>query len=99
MSGKENRRASRSKHDSVLEIYDAEGHFIVGVGRLVNFSKVGVCFSSTKDLAKGDRLRSRIRLLKHGALDISARVMWVKKRPNTNYYGLEFDSVQKLRPD
>ncbi len=98
MSSTEKRRASRSKHDSVLEIYDQEGHFITGIGRLVNFSNVGVCFSSTKVLAKGERLRARLRLLKEGTLEVSARVVWTKKKPNSRVYGLEFDTVQKLRP-
>jgi len=97
MTSKEKRRAIRSKHDSVLEIDDAEGHFIIGVGRLVDFSNVGVCFSSTKALAKGERLRARLRLLKEGVLEISAHVVWIKERPNAKLYGLEFDSVQKLR--
>ncbi len=97
MKTNEKRRAARSKHDSVLEIFDTEGHLIVGVGRLVDFSNVGVRFSSTKVLAKGERLRARLRLLKEGVLEIAAHVVWVKKRPNTKLYGVEFDSVQKLR--
>jgi hypothetical protein len=97
MKTSENRRAKRSKHDSVMEIFDVDGNLIVGVGRLVDFSNVGVCFASTKTLAKGDRLRARLRLLKEGVMEIAAHVVWVKKRPNTKLYGVEFDSVQKLR--
>ena|SRR5258708_18135774 len=97
MNSKENRRAARARHDSVIEIYDLEGHFITGIGRLVNFSTVGVCFSSTKVLGKGDRLRARLRLLKEGSLEVSAQVVWTKKKPNSRLYGLEFDTVQKLR--
>ena len=96
MNAKDKRQGPRDKHDSVLEIFDAEGHFIVGTGRLVNFSKVGVCFSSTKVLAKGERLGARLRLLKEGKLEISAHVVWVKKMSNINQYGLAFDSVQKV---
>src|SRR5258706_2154813 len=96
MASKEIRQASRSKHDSILEIFDTEGHLIVGIGRLVNYSNVGVCFSSTKILAKGDRLRARLRLLRDGTLEASARVVWVKKRPNSMLYGIAFDSIQKL---
>jgi hypothetical protein len=98
MASKEKRRAPRSRHDSVLEIYDHEGRFITGIGRLVNFSTVGVCFSSTKTLTKGERLRARVRLLKEGSLEVSAHVVWSKKKPNTILYGLAFDSVQKIRP-
>jgi hypothetical protein len=95
---KEKRRAARSKHDSVLEIYDEDGDLLTGIGRLVNYSSVGVCFSSTKSLAKGDPLRVRLRLLKEGALEISARVVWVKKKTNTTLYGAEFDVVEKISP-
>ncbi len=93
---KEARRAPRSKHDSVLEIYDANGHFIEGVGRLVNFSNVGICFSSTKDLAKGARLRTKIRLLREGMMEIAAHIVRVEKKLHTNLYGVEFDDVQKF---
>ena len=97
MSVKDKRRASRSKDESVLEIYDMDGQLIKGIGRLVNFSNVGVCFSSTKMLFKGERLRARLRLLKQGMIEVSARVVWAKKKPNSQLYGLEFDTVQKLR--
>lgn len=98
MNPQDKRRAVRSKHDSVIEIYDTEGRFIKGTGRLVNFSKVGICFSSTHPLALGEPLRARLRLLREGALEISARVVWTKKRPAGMLYGLAFDAVQTIRP-
>ena len=98
MGYNEKRRAPRASHDSVLEIYDSGGHLIIGIGRLVNFSNVGVCFSSTKVLAKGQKVVARIRLLKEGALEVSARVVWMKKRPNSVLYGIEFDTVQQIQP-
>ncbi len=94
----EKRRAPRARHDSVVEIFDSEGHLIIGIGRLVNFSNVGICFSSTKVLEKGKPLVARVRLLKEGALEVSARVVWVKKKPNSMCYGIEFDSIQKIQP-
>ena len=97
MNPRDKRRAPRSKHDSVLELYDEEGHFITGTGRLVNFSKVGVCLSTTKTLKTGERLRARLRLLREGTLEVSARVVWAHKKPNTVLYGLAFDSVQHIR--
>ena len=96
MNPKDKRRATRSRHDSVMEIYDESGHFIMGTGRLVNFSKVGVCIASTRALAPGERLRARLRLIREGVLEVSARVVWFKKKPNINLYGLAFDSVQKI---
>ena len=98
MRPEEKRRAPRARHDSVLEIYDAEGHLIIGIGRLVNFSNVGVCFSSTKVLAKGQKLHARLRLLKEGALEVTAKVVWMQKKSGANLYGLEFDTVQKIEP-
>lgn len=98
MRAKELRRAPRAQHDSVLEIYDDSGHLIIGIGRLVNFSNVGVCFSSAKVLRHGQKLHARMRLLKEGALETSAKVVWVKKLPHTLLYGIEFDSVQKIHP-
>jgi hypothetical protein len=97
MKPKEKRRAVRTRHDSILEVYDQEGHFITGIGRLVDFSKVGVCFRTTKILSVGERLRARLRLLKEGTLEVSASVVWVQKKSNSMLYGLEFDTVQKIR--
>jgi hypothetical protein len=97
MNPKDKRRAPRSRQDSVLEIYDSDGHFIMGTGRLVNFSKVGVCISSTKALRLGETLRARLRLLGEGTLEASARVVWVRKKPQAMLYGLAFESVQALR--
>jgi hypothetical protein len=97
MKSKEPRRAPRTAHDSVLELYDEGGHFITGTGRLVNFSKTGVCFSTTKILKTGERLRAKLRLLREGTLEVSAQVVWVRKASNTMMYGLSFDTIQEIR--
>lgn len=90
--GKENRRAPREHHDSVMELFDEDGRFITGIGRLVNVSTVGVCFSSTHKLEKGEHIRARLRLLKTGPLEVEGHVVWVRKRPNSILYGVAFDS-------
>ena len=53
---------------------------------------------------KGDLLveldpidEERVRLLREGALEVSARVVWIRKKPNSFLYGLAFDSVQQIR--
>ncbi len=97
MNPKDKRRAPRRKHNSVLELFDKEGHFITGTGRLVDFSKVGVCFSTTKVLKMGELLRARLRLLSEGTLEVSAKVVWIRKQPNTILYGVAFDAVQQIR--
>jgi PilZ domain len=97
MNPKDKRRAARRRHDSVMEIYDSSGHFIMGTGHLVNFSNVGVCISSTRVLQIGAALRARLRLLREGTLEVSAHVVWARQKPNTTLYGLAFDAVEKLQ--
>ncbi|OGR44249.1 MAG: hypothetical protein A2X28_01745 [Elusimicrobia bacterium GWA2_56_46] len=82
----------------MLEIFDSSGKLIPWSGRLINFSMSGACFAARQVLAKGDRLSARLRLLNKGALDISAHVVWCRKKENTNLYGIQFDSVKNARP-
>lgn len=96
MGTPENRRAPRAKHDSVLEIFDESGHLITAVGRLVNFSSVGACFSTTKVLDKGEWFRVRLRLLKEGKMEARARVVWSRRKTNAILYGIEFEKVKRI---
>ncbi|MBU2572980.1 MAG: PilZ domain-containing protein [Elusimicrobia bacterium] len=98
MPAEDKRRAPRQRHDSVLELYDEFGKLIVGIGKLVDFSMVGACFSTTKLLADGERVNARLRLLQEGVLDISAHVVWSRRQANATLYGIEFDLVRKARP-
>jgi hypothetical protein len=93
MASRENRRSPRTRHDSVLEIFDDSGHLIAVIGRLVNVSSVGLCFSSVRSMAIGAKIHARLRLLKEGKLDIEGRIVWVKKKINAAFYGVEFDAV------
>ena len=90
-------RAPRKNHDSVLEIYDHEGNLVTGIGRLVNVSASGACFSSTQSLASGEKLHVRIRLLDEGPLEASATIVWTRKQRNTTQYGLSFTNVKKAK--
>ena len=98
MPDKDSRRAPRRRHDSVLEIYDERGKLVVAVGKLVDFSMAGACFSTTQILANGEKIRARLRLLQEGVLDISAHVVWSRKKNNAILYGIEFDVVERPRP-
>ena len=97
MNPKDKRRAARRKQDAVLELYDVDGHFITGTGHLVDYSDVGIRFSSTKKLAPGEAVCARLRLINEKALEVSARVVWIREKPNMTLYGLAFDAVQKIR--
>jgi len=98
MRSKDNRRDPRKRHNSVLEIFDGTGKLIAGSGRLVDWSPSGARFSSAMDLACGALVRARLRLLDKGALDVSARVVWRRKGPGMNQYGVQFDSVKSVHP-
>jgi len=96
MTSRDNRRSPRKHHDSVLEIFDESEHLIAAIGRLIDVSTVGLRFSSTKTLHKGDKIHARLRLLKEGTLEIHGRVVWMKKKIATTVYGVEFDRVNTL---
>jgi hypothetical protein len=91
----EKRRAERTRHDSVFELYDGAGRLIDAAARLVDLSSVGAKFAGTMDLPKGGRIRGRARLLRTGALDIAGRIVRVDRGTNVTYYGIEFDSVRR----
>src|SRR5271157_1514487 len=93
MADKEKRRAARRSHNSVVEIYDDAGRAIADVARLVDFSDVGACFSSPHVFSLNQQLRLRLRLLREGRLYIRARIIWARKKTNTNLYGIEFEKV------
>lgn len=90
-------RAPRDRHDSVGEIFGADGS-LLDTGRLVDFSKTGAAFFSMKVMKPADRFRLRVRLLEKGVLDISAQVVWTRKEGAGNLYGLKFESVRQVFP-
>jgi hypothetical protein len=96
MTDKENRRATRRTHNSVVEIYDDSGNAIAETARLVDYSDVGACFSTPKEFAVNQLLRLRLRLLREGRLYIRARIVWAKKEANTIFYGVEFEKVHNV---
>lgn len=94
VSGKENRRAPRKKHNSVLELLDPQTHQVQNITRLVDVSTVGLCFSSPHEFKVGTKLSGRLRLLKEGVLLIQGHVVWVRRESNVYLCGLAFDSVR-----
>ncbi len=97
MNGKDKRRAPRSRHNSVIEIFDAEGK-VAATARLVDFSDVGAAFSVGDPLVMPDRFRARVRLFDRGVLEAEARVVWVKRDKNVTRYGIAFDSLTRVHP-
>lgn len=95
--GMEKRRARRDNHDSVIELFGDDAS-LKGTGRLVDYSKSGVSFTSEENFAKGDKLKARLRLLGKGVLDVHGEVVWARLENNRKLYGVRFDSVQNVHP-
>lgn len=91
----EKRRAPRTKHDSVFEIFDESGKRVACVAILSDVSTTGASFRSTRAFAKGERVYARLRLLREGVLDIAGRIVRVKDFSNNTLYGVKFDAVHR----
>lgn len=91
------RAARRDKHDSVIELFDGAGA-LKGTGRLADFSKTGVSFTSDEPFEKGEKLKARLRLLGRGVLDVTGVVVWARPEKGRKLYGVKFDSVQTVHP-
>ena len=96
-SPSEKRRSPRTKSDCVLELYDESGHFITGVGKLLDLSTVGARFSSRGALEVGDLLKARLRLPK-AKVELPAKVVWVRARHADKLYGIEFQIPLAIKP-
>ncbi|MCX5785014.1 MAG: PilZ domain-containing protein [Elusimicrobia bacterium] len=98
MNDKDKRRAPRDRHDSVIEIFDAEGK-VAATGRLVDFSKVGASFSVGNTVVIPAKFRARLRFLSEGVLDVEARVVRTRRERNATHYGIKFDSLTRVHPN
>jgi len=97
MNDRDKRRAKRDKHDSVIEIFNAEGKFAAS-GRLTDFSTLGASFSVGDLVVIPKKFRARLRLLDKGVLEVEAEVVRIRKEKNATHYGIRFDSLKNVYP-
>lgn len=97
-NGRDNRRAVRDKHDSVIEILDVEGK-VAASGRLIDFSTAGASFSVGEPVVLPDAFRARLRFLDKGVVEVEARLVWTGLERNTTRYGIAFDVKEVRRPE
>lgn len=97
MNGRDKRQAPRDKHDSVIEILDAEGKFFTS-GRLSDFSTTGASFSVSGAAALPEKFRARLRLLGKGVLEVEASVVRAAREKNVTRYAVKFESVKTIYP-
>ncbi len=94
---KDKRGARRDNHDSVVEIFDTGGK-LKCTGRLADFSTTGISFSSDYAFEKGEKVKTRVRLLHRGVLDAEGEVVWVRRGNNRALYGVKFSSLKNVHP-
>lgn len=95
MTPREQRRAPRARHDSALELFNEQGQLLpAAVQTLVDISDTGASFLSTRDFAKGARIRGRVRRFGRPPLDFTGRIVRRREHParaNSILYAVEFD--------
>jgi hypothetical protein len=89
------RRADRVRHASVVELHDGDGQIINGIGQLIDFSMLGICFMTRRIFKTGDLIQANVRLPHQTGMTISGRIVRVEKKSDFNHYGVEFNSFQK----
>ena len=94
---KEARRAPRTRHDSVLDLYVEQGRLTAATLKLVDVSSTGASFSTTRAFAKGAKIGGRLRLFGVGVLEVTGRVVRFKEKSNSTLYAVEFDSLKAFR--
>lgn len=93
--GREKRTAQRKRHNSAIEIFD-EGWNLIGLGRLVDYSSVGISFAASEELVPHEKVHARLRLFDKGIKEIEGRVVWRRQDRNMTIYGVKFEKVKDV---
>ena len=91
-SGPEKRVAPRASADFVVELYELDGHTLVGIGRLLNLSVSGACVDSISTLVEKAGIVVRLLLGKRHLLTLPSDVVWVRVLPHNRQYGIRFSN-------
>lgn len=93
---REKRRARRARTDSRLDMFDAEGRFLAGHTRLVDFSPEGARLVSSVPLSRGQKIRGRMKV-KMGYIQIKGCIVWHRSDPPNHVYGVKFETLERIR--
>ena len=97
MASKKYRRVEREPHDSVLEALKECGKCLAWTAKLINLSEGGASFSTKMVLKKSQNIHTRMRIFEKGVVEARGKVIWIKKKLNTNVYGIKFDSIKQRK--
>src|SRR5262249_21739207 len=89
------RRAPRSPADLIVELYEPEGRFVLGVGKLLDLSSLGFRFEGSLRIRSESPLRARIRLKRELLVEVPVRVAWTRSKGTRFTYGMEFKGISK----
>src|SRR3954467_9613227 len=89
----DNRQHRRVGTEFVAELYDTDGHTLMGVARVINLSEFGACIESTSPVVENSAVVIRLMLGKRHLLTLPVQVKWMKPRGRVREYGLAFGQV------
>jgi hypothetical protein len=95
MMPEDRRRAKRTQADLIVELYEAEGRLVIGVGKLLDLSAIGFRFEGSLPIAPGQTLRARIRLQRSQLVEVPVKVSWTQNKGNRAAYGMEFIKIPR----
>lgn len=87
---KERRRAPRISSTVEADLYDPQGHAVIGEGHFVNLSETGAQLESSKELRVRQTVRLHLQAAGHTALELTGKVVWSRKRRPGFAYGISF---------
>jgi PilZ domain-containing protein len=96
LSMKERRKALRAVSNLPLDIYDSKGQMIVGEGRFTDFSTLGGRMVSRKPLKANSDIRLHVVPVGKPALELSAKVVWTRKKTSEFEYGIRFHDIVSI---
>jgi len=90
MQKKKSRRAQRTCSNVPLDLYDPQGHAIIGEGRFINVSLTGSLLESKQPLHVKQSIRLQVQSPSRSPLELLGKVVWRKKRESVFNYGIRF---------
>jgi hypothetical protein len=84
------RIAPRAATDFVVELYETDGHTLIGIARLLNLSVTGAYVETTSPLVDKSSLTVRLLLGKRHLLSLPGEIVWVRTLPHMRQRGGRF---------
>ena len=91
MSQTERRSVPRTPSSVPLDLFDLEGQIVIGEARFVNVSLKGAQIESLKRFPVNETIRFQVQSVGRSPLELTGRVIWVRKRSSGFTHGIEFN--------